>query len=357
MSGPQRGPVEFWRFGGTPQPATETGRLAASFEALGWDGLVVGEDHGVMPDPYVTLALAAAATTRLKLRTGVSVPLRHPFVAANAIATLHAASGGRTLFSFGRGDGGLVSVGLPPIGLKAFETYVVNVQRYLLRQEVKVGDVSSTLARLFEYDQSLSVPKPPIDISATGPKVTEIAARQADSITFAVGSDVERLRARVERVRAAREAAGLDPTTFRVGCYVPAAVAVDGDRASARAVIRGAVLRHARFSAFEGRLLGDVDRADQAAVLAATDATRDHLRRRPKIADFAAANVLDDDFVDRFAIVGTPEECATRFRSIIATGVDRIVVLTRVPTTDPGEENSARLAEQVLPLTRQLTNT
>jgi 5,10-methylenetetrahydromethanopterin reductase len=90
-------PVEFWRFGGTPQPATQMGRIARRFEELGWDGMVVGEDHGVLPDPYVTLSLAAATTTRLKLGTGVSVPIRHPFLAANAIATLHAVSGGRTL--------------------------------------------------------------------------------------------------------------------------------------------------------------------------------------------------------------------------------------------------------------------
>jgi alkanesulfonate monooxygenase SsuD/methylene tetrahydromethanopterin reductase-like flavin-dependent oxidoreductase (luciferase family) len=65
--------VEFWRFGGTPQPATQMGRIARRFEELGWDGMVVGEDHGVLPDPYVTLSLAAATRTRLKLGTGVSV--------------------------------------------------------------------------------------------------------------------------------------------------------------------------------------------------------------------------------------------------------------------------------------------
>jgi 5,10-methylenetetrahydromethanopterin reductase len=328
------------------------GRIAQRFEELGWDGLVVGEDHGVLPDPYVTLSLAAAATSRIKLGTGVSVPIRHPFVAANAIATLHAASGGRTLFSFGRGDGGLASVGQPPISVGAFEEYIERVQRYLRREDVPAGDGSSSLSKLFEYDPSLSGPKPPVDVSATGPKVIDVAVRQADSITFAVGADVARLRERIERVRAARRSAGLDAASFRVGCYVPAAVATNGDRGNARDVIRGAVLRHARFSAFDGKVLDDVEAADRAAILRAVEVTRDHGRHRPKTADFAVADVLDDEFVDRFAIVGNPEECAERFSAIMATGVDRIVVLTRVPTTDPGEENSARLAQQVFPLIR-----
>lgn len=352
MTAPSGRSVEFWRFGGTPQPAAEMGRLARRFEDLGWDGIVVGEDHGVLPDPYVTLSLAAAATSRLKLGTGVSVPIRHPFLAANAIATLHAVSGGRTRFSFGRGDGGLASIGRPPLRVAEFEAYVARVQRYLRREEVPVGDTTGTLSRLFEYDPSLSVPKPPIDVSATGTRVIDVAARQADSVTFAVGADVERLRERIERVKATRRAAGADPDTFTVGCYVPAAVAINGDRDKARDVIRGAVLRHARFSAFDGKLLDDVRAADRDAVLTAVDVTRDHGRHRPKTADFAVASVLDDEFVDRFAIVGTPEECAERFSAIIATGVDRIVVLTRVPTTDPAEENSARLAQQVFPLIR-----
>jgi 5,10-methylenetetrahydromethanopterin reductase len=352
MTAPGGRSVEFWRFGGTPQPATEMGRIARRFEELGWDGMVVGEDHGVLPDPYVTLSLAAASTTRLKLGTGVSVPIRHPLLAANAIATLHAASGGRTLFSFGRGDGGLASVGRAPLSVGEFEEYVERVQRYLRREDVPVGDTTSTLSKLFEYDPSLSAPKPPIDVSATGPRVIDVAARQADSVTFAVGADLNRLRERIERVKATRQAAGGDPATFTVGCYVPAAVATNGDRAKAREVIRGAVLRHARFSAFDGKLLDDVHAADQNAVLKAVDVTRDHGRHRPKTADFAVASVLDDEFVDRFAIVGTPEECAERFSAIIATGVDRIVVLTRVPTTDPAEENSARLAQQVFPLIR-----
>jgi 5,10-methylenetetrahydromethanopterin reductase len=44
---------EFWRMGATPVPVTEIGRLACEMEADGWDGLAVGEAHGLLPDPYV----------------------------------------------------------------------------------------------------------------------------------------------------------------------------------------------------------------------------------------------------------------------------------------------------------------
>ena len=84
------------------------------------------------------------------------------------------------------------------------------------------------------------------------------------------------------------------------------------------------------------------------AVLRSFEITRDHSRHMPKKADFSVASVLPDDFVDRFAIVGDPELCADRFREIMSLGVNRITVLTRVPTTDREETNTARLADTVL---------
>lgn len=55
-------------------------------------------------DPFVMLSLVAAATTGLRLQTGILVlPYRNPFLVARAAATLDAFSGGRLTLSFGAG--------------------------------------------------------------------------------------------------------------------------------------------------------------------------------------------------------------------------------------------------------------
>ncbi len=55
-------------------------------------------------DPFVLLAYAAAATTRLRLATGVYLlPLRNPFTTAKAVATLDALCNGRLIFGVGLG--------------------------------------------------------------------------------------------------------------------------------------------------------------------------------------------------------------------------------------------------------------
>jgi 5,10-methylenetetrahydromethanopterin reductase len=344
--------VEFWRFGGTPVPAGDVGTVAKRLEDLGWDGLVVGEDAGVLSEPYVFLAAAAAATTKLKLGTGVSVPLRDPLQAANAVVTLQTVSHGRFLPSFGRGDGGLAILGRRPITVSGFIRYVERVKAYLAHEQVEVDGFVSSMERLYSADPSVDAARPRIDVSATGPRMIAFGATVADGVTFAVGADVERIRQCVAQAREAREAGGLDPDSVRLSAYVPAAVAVDGDRAAARDTIRGGVLRHARFSAFEGTPLDGVSKDDQATVLRAFEATRDHGISAPKPADFSVATVIDDDFLDRFAVVGPPKECAERFQEIIDLGIQRLVVLTRVPTTDPGEQNAARIAQEVLPLLR-----
>ena len=55
-------------------------------------------------DPFVTLAAAAAATSRLKVATGICLVVqRDPIHTAKAVASLDQTSGGRFLFGIGAG--------------------------------------------------------------------------------------------------------------------------------------------------------------------------------------------------------------------------------------------------------------
>lgn len=55
-------------------------------------------------DPFVMLSFVAAATTTLRLQTGILVlPYRNPFITARAVATLDVYSGGRVTLGLGAG--------------------------------------------------------------------------------------------------------------------------------------------------------------------------------------------------------------------------------------------------------------
>jgi 5,10-methylenetetrahydromethanopterin reductase len=354
--------VEFWRMGATPVPVGEIGRFAREFEASGWDGLAVGEAHGLLPDPYATLAVAAEATTTLKVGTAVAVPLRHPLLAAGAMATVQGLSGGRARFCLGRGDGAVKVLRQKPMRVAEFEDYLLRLQGFLRRENVDLEGVPVSMARIDDIDPSLDVPRPHVDVAATGPKTIATAARHADGISFSLGANVARLRKAIDGAREVCRDAGKEPDALEFGCFVQVAV-TDDDDASAREVIRGLVVTHARFSGFEARPTGDV--ADQQhgeyrhAVAVMEDvyhAERGGVARTaggaPGEIDFYPLEAGADDLIDQFGIAGPAEYCAERLREIAALGIARIYIGTRAVGVDLAERNADRIGREVLPLLR-----
>jgi probable F420-dependent oxidoreductase len=97
---------------GTAEAITEVARAA---EAAGYDAAFVTEHpfptdawlgtggHHAL-DPFVSLAIAASATSDLLLHTNILVlGYRNPFLTAKAVASLDAVSGGRVIVGFGAG--------------------------------------------------------------------------------------------------------------------------------------------------------------------------------------------------------------------------------------------------------------
>src|SRR5919197_2792688 len=95
--------------------------------------LVLGEKHGfeygwtydshvLWQESTPTLALAAAATERIKLGHMVTNPgTREPTLLASAYATLHDISNGRMVMGIGRGDSARRYINQQPVTIKRFE--------------------------------------------------------------------------------------------------------------------------------------------------------------------------------------------------------------------------------------------
>jgi 5,10-methylenetetrahydromethanopterin reductase len=351
--------LEVWTSGvGLPR---STVRQARQAEDEGWDGIGLVDSQNLAGDPYVELAMAAAATERLLLATAVTNPVtRHPAVAATAIATVQAESGGRAILGIGRGDSSLAHLGLAPAPVPVFERYLERLQGYLRGEELAFEDVddesglrsASTLhlaggpsgsrLRWLRGDQ----PKVPVDVAATGPKVIAVAARLADRLTFAVGASNERLRWAMDVARDARSAAGLDPGLVDAGAYVP--VLVHPDPATARQLVSGAVGSYARFSVMHGRVAGPVDDAQRErleSVHAAYDMRAHFTQGSPQ------SKELDDDVIDTFGIAGPAGYCLERLQELAELGVRRVFVMGAGLGLDRDEAQAARrrFVDDVLP--------
>jgi 5,10-methylenetetrahydromethanopterin reductase len=278
------------------------------------------------------------------------------------MATLQGLSRGRASFSIGRGDGAMKVLRRKPMRVAEFEHYVERLQGYLRRDTVDSEGVLSSMSRLDDIDPSLDLPKPSVNVAATGPRTIDVAVRLADGVSFSLGADVARLRGAIEAVRRACVAAGRDPDEPALGCYVQVAV-TDADDHRAREAIRGLVVTHARFSGFEQTPTADVAESDHGRYRQAVEtmeavyaAERGGVTRRaggaPGELDFYPREAGADELIDTFAIAGSPEYCAERLHELVELGISRVYIGTRAVGVDLEEENSHRIGVEVLPLLR-----
>jgi 5,10-methylenetetrahydromethanopterin reductase len=316
--------------------------LARQAEAWGFAGMLLADSQNLNADVWVELALAGAATERIALGPGVTNPVtRHPAVTASAALTLQVETGGRAVLGIGRGDSALTQIGLHPVPAADLEEALVALQAYLRGEEASIGGVESSVRWAGDTGQ----PKVPVTVAATGPRVIALAARHAERVDFTVGAEPERLRWAIETARSAARAWELS-----LGAFLN--VGVHPDRAVARELVRGSTAIFARF-ATEGAPADGLSEVTRRGI---ERMAVDYDRARHGDAAAAHARRLEDDFLDRFALVGPAEEVLDRLAGLAALGIERVVVVPGSLDSDPGllEESNARFAEEVLPHLDQL---
>ncbi len=123
---------------------------------------------------------------------------------------------------------------------------------------------------------------------------------------------------------------------IRIGAYLN--VIAHPDLAVARTLVRGGLSTFARFSVMHGEVARPAS-AEQRAV-------RDRVHERYDMTkhsrtDSDQASLLPAEFVDRFAVVGSPERCIERLRELVALGLDKVVVIGVTSGADPAEARRA----------------
>ena len=340
-------------------PRTIVG-AAKRAEQAGMAGLVVTDSQNLAGEVYVALAAAAVATDRLRLGTGVTNPVtRHPAVTAASIAAVQQLSDGRAYLGIGRGDSALAHLGRAPASVSSLERYVVALQAYLRGEAIPFDDLDFH-ERLAPPVETLGladtpgasritwlrdIPKVPIEVVATGPKVIALAALHADRVLLAVGADPERLTWAIELARSTRRAAGLDPDAISFGAYVN--VLAHRDLPTARRLAAGGLATFARFSVMHGTATGPQD-DESRTVLHRLHQSYDMMHHTR--ADSGQAAVLPDEFIDRYGIVGPPELCVEKLQAIHALGIDKVITVgatAGVSATDIAEVGRLFAAEVV----------
>lgn len=303
------------------RPATEIAALARHVEDLGYDALWVA-DEKFYRDPFISLALAATATTHLRLGTGVTEPYaRHPALIAMAMGTLAELCPGRCVIGLGAGG-----PGFPPMGVQRRQPTVALTEAVTILRGLLAGErvtVDGQVVSFHGGSLNFAATPLPIYLAARGQRMLRTAGAIADGVIMAPFASVEALTQASALVRdGARQAARCDGGPKLVARVD---VCVAHTRERARRAVRYFVALPLWVS-YPDWSYAEALGITQPALLRSLIARREY-------GDIAAAgDLLPEDMLDHFAVAGTEDDVARQLSSI-ARMVDEIIVHP-VPSPD-----------------------
>lgn len=155
-------------------------------EELGYARAWLYDTPQQSPDVWMSLALAAARTTRIGLGPGVLVPsLRHPMVNAAATATLEAMAPGRVAVGFGTGFSGRRAMGYPGLTMRFMSDYVRAFRGLLAGETIEWEG-----ARMKMLHPDGSAAARPVDVPVLfgvhGPRGGAVAAEHGDGLLLSL---------------------------------------------------------------------------------------------------------------------------------------------------------------------------
>jgi alkanesulfonate monooxygenase SsuD/methylene tetrahydromethanopterin reductase-like flavin-dependent oxidoreductase (luciferase family) len=210
-------------------------RRAREAEALGFEFVWI-DDHAAHParpdapwfEVWTALAGLAAATTRVKLGPLVAnVVLRHPVVLARQARTVEQIADGRLEVGLGAGyaSSDHAALGEPPWPsaerAQRFEQAVALVDALLRSRPVTSEGGFYPVHEMTLAPASPHGHRPPLAVSAHGPRALRTAARHADTWVSYGGFDLDPdealalTRRRLDRLIRCCETDGRDPATIR----------------------------------------------------------------------------------------------------------------------------------------------
>jgi 5,10-methylenetetrahydromethanopterin reductase len=310
----------------------EVHQRARRAEALGYDGIFLGESHLSSIDSFQTLASCAMITKRVLLGIAVTnMVFRHPTVIAGAAASLNEISKGRAIMGLGTGDGPVYSQGLKALPMKDFEAGIK-----LIRQLVR-GDAAAFPTGKVGIGFTISHPAP-IYVSAEGPKGLQLAGRCADGVILGTGFDLKVYDWAKQKIRAGATEAGRKESEISIIAAGMLCVRDDGNEA--RKIVRNRIANRAHHNfRFTYETVPPDELAGVRKFMAAFNVMK-------PMEDRVDPDLVNDYLVRRFSIAGNPKECIDRIKELKAAGVDHLML---TPARKVYNETVEAFATKVMP--------
>jgi probable F420-dependent oxidoreductase len=322
-------------------PAARVIELAKRAEIYGFTHAWTFDSHLLWEEPFVIYSRILNETHRLMVGPMVTNPATRDWtVTASLFATLNEMYGNRTVCGIGRGDSAVRVINGKPVRLAELREAIGVIRALANGGE---ADYKGTTLRLPWNSGS----RLPIWVAAYGPKALALAGEVGDGFILQL-ADPDVTAWSIAAVRRAAEAAGRDPDAITI-CVAAPAYVTDGSEAA---------LEHGReqcrwFGGMVGNHVADIVARYGAGGAAVPAALTDYIAGREGY-DYnehgRAGNThtafVPDAIVDRFCLIGSPEEQVVRLHELADLGVDQFALYLQ---HDAKDATLSSYGEHVIP--------
>jgi probable F420-dependent oxidoreductase len=333
----------------TNPPAWRTVGLAKQAEEHGFDYVWTFDSHLLWQEPYVIYSAILAATNRIVVGPMVTNPATRDWtVTASVFATLNEMYGNRTVCGIGRGDSAVRVLNGKPTTLKDVReaTHVIRELANCRAVEHNGTTLQFPWARTSELE---------VWIAAYGPLALKTTGEVGDGFILQL-ADVDIATWMIGAVRDAAEKAGRDPDAITFCVAAPMYVG-DGSPES---------WAHMReqcrwFGGMVGNHVADIvakygDAGGAGAGAGIPQALTDYIKGREGYdynehgrAGNTHTSFVPDEIVDRFCLLGTPEDHIAKLEQLKAIGVHQFAGYLQ---HDNKEETLRVYGETIMPALR-----
>jgi probable F420-dependent oxidoreductase len=305
------------QFGITIKPDMSVERIVAltrQAEEAGFQYGWIFDSHILWLEPYPLLTLMANNTKTMHLGTCVTNPaVRDITVTASLFATLNLISGGRMELGIGRGDSSRRVLGKKPVTAAHLEESIRIFRELTAGREVQYEGQPTRI--------SWAPGSPRVWIAGYGPKVLDLAGRIGDGVILQF-ADPDLIQWCVGFVKKGAEAAGRDPSKIEI--MAATAVWVSDDREEARAHVRwfpALVSNHVM------DLISKYKPEELPAALTSYVKNRGAYDYRQHCeVDSSNSKFVSDEVVDRFCVIGPPDQHRKKLQTLAEAGVTQFNV-------------------------------
>lgn len=306
----------------------ELARLCRTAEEAGFDRVGLIDSPALYRELWVSCAVAASHTSRVKIGPRVTNPItRHVVVTASATATLEEMAPGRVFLGLGTGYSGVGAIGSAAAALGDLREAIRAVRAMIAGEAAVYHGKSSEL----RWSRS-SIP---IYMSAHGPKALRLAGQLADGVVIGTGLTKDAVSYSLEMISQGAEDGGRSLADLDLWWLASANLGETNKAAVTGLYTMLAAMGQALLRQTNNPNLVPPRYAAALAALSREYAMSEHLTPEGarKNAQLVQQFGLEDYLAERFAIAGTVDDCLRQIERAASAGATQLWLSLYFPDT------------------------